>query len=44
MAEGKTSPFTYVNTILSNWKNQNVFTPDKIQQPQQQVEQQQVER
>jgi len=27
---GKTSPFAYVNTTLSNWKTANIFTPDKV--------------
>ena len=27
---GKTSPFSYVNTLLSDWKKSNIFTPDKI--------------
>ena len=30
LSVGKTSPFAYVNTLLSNWKSQNFFTPDKV--------------
>ncbi len=30
MALGKTNPVSYVNTILSDWKNKNVFSIDKI--------------
>lgn len=27
---GKTSPFSYVNKLLSDWKTNNTFTPDKV--------------
>lgn len=27
---GKTSPFSYVNTLLSDWKKEKIFTPDKV--------------
>lgn len=30
MSLGKTNPVSYVNTILSDWKNKNVFSVDKI--------------
>lgn len=30
LASGKGSPIAYMNGILSNWKNNNVFTPENI--------------
>lgn len=30
LSSGKTNPFAYMNVVLSSWKAQNVFTPDKI--------------
>lgn len=29
-ASGKASPIAYINAILGNWKNANVFSPDQI--------------
>lgn len=30
LSAGKNNPFAYVNAILSDWKNEGIFTPDKI--------------
>lgn len=30
MSQGKTNPVSYVNTILSDWKNKGIFSTDKI--------------
>lgn len=32
-ANGKTNPLAYMNTVLSSWKNENIFSPDKITVP-----------
>ena len=29
-ANGKANPVAYMNTVLSAWKSENVFSPDKI--------------
>lgn len=30
VSQGKNNPMAYMNIVLSNWKSQGVFTPDKI--------------
>ncbi len=30
LSTGKSNPFAYVNAILSDWKNDGIFSPDKI--------------
>ncbi len=30
ISAGKSNPMSYVNAVLSGWKAQNIFTPDKI--------------
>ena len=30
LSTGKNNPFAYVNAILSDWKNEGIFSPDKI--------------
>ncbi|HBJ98427.1 MAG TPA: hypothetical protein DDY82_05140, partial [Clostridiales bacterium] len=30
LSYGKTSAFSYVNSVLSDWKSKNIFTVDKI--------------
>ncbi len=30
IASGKNSPLAYMNGVLSNWKNNDIFTPEKI--------------
>lgn len=30
ISAGKSNPVSYINAVLSGWKSQNVFTPDKI--------------
>lgn len=32
-ANGKANPVAYMNTVLSAWKSENVFSPDKISKP-----------
>ena len=32
LAGGKINPLVYMNTILSNWKSQGIYTPDRITQ------------
>ena len=29
-ANGKANPVAYMNTVLSAWKSENIFSPDKI--------------
>lgn len=33
IASGKASPIAYVNAILGNWKNMEIYTPEQIPQP-----------
>ena len=30
IASGKSNPMAYVNAVLSGWKSDGIFTPDKI--------------
>ncbi|MBR1676065.1 MAG: DnaD domain protein [Clostridia bacterium] len=30
LSVGKSSPLSYINAVLSGWKSENIFTPDKI--------------
>jgi len=30
ISSGKNSPLTYINAVLSDWKTNNIYTPDKI--------------
>ncbi len=31
LAQGKSNPIAYMNGILSSWKNEGIFTPDKLE-------------
>ncbi len=33
ISSGKSNPVAYLNGILASWKNDGIFTPDKIQRP-----------